>query len=82
MDPQRAEDIIARAELNIVRLLDEIDRLKATLPPTAAAHEAVATATDRRARQARRLRAEGFTVRQIARRLDRTERQVYRLLNR
>lgn len=80
MDPERAEAIIERAELTIVRLLDEIEALKASR--TTAARESVATATDERAELARLLRSKGVTVRQIARRLDRTERQVYRLLSR
>lgn len=81
MTPERAEKAIADANLNIVRLLDEIDRLKQNLRPDAAL-EARQTATDERAELARQLRSQGVTIRQIARRLDRTERQVYRLLNR
>ena len=81
MTPERAEKAIADANLNIVRLLDEIDRLKQNLRPDAAL-EARQTATDERAELARQLRSQGVTIRQIARRLERTERQVYRLRHR
>ena len=81
MTPERAEKAIADANLNIVRLLDEIDRLKQNLRPDAA-RGARQTATDERAELARQLRSQGVTIRQRARRRDRTERQVYRLLHR
>lgn len=79
--PRDDEDAIFKADITILRLLAEIERLTRLVPRTAAARMAVRTATDERARLARRLRADGVTVREIAERLDRTERQVYRLLN-
>jgi DNA-binding NarL/FixJ family response regulator len=79
---QRQEDALFRAEVSILRLLAIIERLTSAIPRTEAARAAVHAATDERAHLAHRLRSEGLTVRQIAARLDRTERQVYRLLNR
>ena len=77
-----AEDALFRSSISILRLLAEVERLAALVPHTAAARQAVQTATDERASLARRLRSKGLTVREIAERLDRTERQVYRLLHR
>lgn len=77
-----SEDAIFAADVSILRLLAEVERLTKMVPRTAAAQAAIRTATDERARLARRLRRDGVTVRQIAERLDRTERQVYRLLSR
>jgi hypothetical protein len=76
------EDALFRANVSILRLLSEIEYLTALVPRTAAARAAIRTATDERANLAHRLRSNGLTVREIAARLDRTERQVYRLLNR
>jgi len=70
------DEALFRANANILRLLDRFSAR------TAAARAAVRRSTDERADVARRLRADGLTVRQIALRLDRTERHVYRLLQR
>lgn len=76
------EDSVFRADVSILRLLSVIERLTVGVPRTEAARAAVQAATDERARLAHRMRAKGLTVREIANRLDRTERQVYRLLSR
>lgn len=82
MIPEAQEDALFRSSVSILRLLAEVEYLVKLVPNTAAARAAVRTATDERARLAHRLRSEGLTVREVALRLDRTERQVYRLLNR
>jgi DNA-binding NarL/FixJ family response regulator len=78
----RNEDVIYRQTVNIILLLEEIDRLTAATPRTAEANNARRVAADVRAAEARRMRADGKSVGQIAEEINRTERQVYTLLKR
>ena len=77
-DQADAESERYRSSVSILRLIAEVERLRLLVPDTAVANAARKIAAQEKAAQARRMRADGITVKEIAKALDRTERQVMR----